>query len=119
VALREIKKYQKSIDLLIPKAPFSRVVREILVDLGYPTIRIQRSALLALQEAAEAILVGEFESKYNSVLYYSNLYINNIIIVVNLAAIHAKRVTIQQRDMQFIRAIRRHMTGYEYPGNYI
>lgn len=60
VALREIRKYQKSTELLIRKLPFQRLVREIAQD--YKTdLRFQSSAVLALQEAAEAYLVGLFE----------------------------------------------------------
>jgi histone H3 len=73
VALREIRKYQKSTELLIRKLPFQRLVREIAQD--YKTdLRFQSSAVLALQEAAEAYLVGLFED-------------------TNLCAIHAKCVT--------------------------
>ncbi|CDO71248.1 hypothetical protein BN946_scf184908.g5 [Trametes cinnabarina] len=68
VALREIRKYQKSTDLLIQKLPFSRVVREIaldmmtdMVDYGDTGLRWQSSAILALQEATEAFLVHMFE----------------------------------------------------------
>lgn len=37
-------------------------------------------------------------------------------LVSHLAAIHAKRATVQPKDMQFIREIRKMMTGYEFPG---
>jgi len=95
VALREIRKYQKSTDLLIRKLPFSRVVREIALDMvtdmnnydGDTGLRWQSSAILALQEATEAYLVHLFED-------------------ANLCAIHAKRVTIMQRDIQLARRIR-------------
>jgi histone H3 len=60
VALREIRRYQKSSDLLIPKLPFQRLVREIAQDFN-TELRFQSSALGALQEAAEAYLVGLFE----------------------------------------------------------
>ncbi|OMJ80378.1 hypothetical protein SteCoe_19371 [Stentor coeruleus] len=86
VALREIRKFQKSTELLIRKLPFQRLVREIAQE--YKTdLRFQSSAVLALQEAAEAYLVGLFED-------------------TNLCAIHAKRVTIMPRDMQLARRIR-------------
>jgi histone H3 len=64
-ALREIRRYQKTGDLLLPKLPFARVVREIALDLGIGSgsWRFQRSAIEALQEAAEAVLISEFESK--------------------------------------------------------
>ena len=60
VALREIRRYQKSTDLLIRKLPFQRLVREIAQDFKND-LRFQGSAVLALQEAAEAYLVGLFE----------------------------------------------------------
>lgn len=56
VALREIRRYQKSTDLLIRKLPFQRLVREIAQDFK-SDLRFQGSAVLALQEAAEAYLV--------------------------------------------------------------
>ena len=57
VALREIRKYQKSTELLIRKLPFQRLVREIAQDFK-TDLRFQSSAVLALQEAAEAYLIG-------------------------------------------------------------
>ncbi|GAA5846944.1 hypothetical protein JCM9279_006962 [Rhodotorula babjevae] len=90
-ALEEIRKYQKSTDLLVAKLPFSRVVREITMEL-FDTdddtgFRWQSSAVLALQEATEAYLVHLFEDS-------------------NLCALHAKRITIMQRDMQLVRRLR-------------
>jgi histone H3 len=90
VALREIRKYQKSTELLIRKLPFQRLVREIAQDVTPPTmdsVRFQSHAILALQEAAEAFLVGLFED-------------------TNLCALHAKRVTILPKDLQLARRIR-------------
>jgi histone H3 len=86
VALREIRKYQKTTDLLIRKAPFQRLLREIAQDFK-AELRFQSTAVLALQEAAEAYLVGLMED-------------------TNLCAIHAKRVTIMPKDMQLARRIR-------------
>ena len=60
VALREIRKYQKSTDLLIRKLPFQRLVREIAQDFKND-LRFQSAAILALQEASEAYLVSLFE----------------------------------------------------------
>ena len=86
VALREIRKYQKSTDLLIRKLPFQRLVKEIAqkrkIDL-----RFQSTALLALQEAAEDFLVHMFED-------------------VQLFAIHGNRMTIQPKDICLWRRIR-------------
>ena len=86
VALREIRKYQKSQELLIRKLPFQRLVREVAQDVKLD-LKFQSAAILALQEAAEAYLVGIFED-------------------TNLCAIHAKRVTIMPKDMQLARRIR-------------
>src|SRR5688572_30162864 len=60
-ALREIRFYQKNTDLLIRKLPFARLVREVQLDLTDQEYRWQASAMIALQEAAEAHLVGLFE----------------------------------------------------------
>jgi len=86
VALREIRRYQKSTDLLIRKAPFQKLVREIAQKLE-SDLRFQSTAVLALQEASEAYLIALFED-------------------TNLCAIHAKRVTIMPRDMLLARRIR-------------
>jgi histone H3 len=86
VALRAIRKYQKTTELLIHKLPFQRLVREIAQDFK-TDLRHQGNALLALQESAEAYLVGTFED-------------------TNLCAIHAKRVTIMPQDIQLARRIR-------------
>ncbi|XP_044359460.1 histone H3.3-like, partial [Triticum aestivum] len=85
VALREIRKYQKSTELLIRKLPFQRLVRDIAQDFK-TDLRFQSSAVSALQEAAEAYLVGLFED-------------------TNRCAIHAKRVTIMPKDIQLTRRI--------------
>ncbi|KAJ0015855.1 hypothetical protein NQD34_014145 [Periophthalmus magnuspinnatus] len=60
VALREIRRYQKSTELLIRKLPFQRLVREIAQDFK-TDLRFQSAAIGALQEASEAYLVGLFE----------------------------------------------------------
>ena len=79
-ALKEIQKYQKGADLLIRRVPFQRLVREI-VQKRREGLKLQSSAVLALQEAGEAFIVGLMEQ-------------------VNLCAIHAKWVTIMPRDIQ-------------------
>lgn len=86
LALREIRRYQKGTELLIRKLPFQRLVKEVAQQF-ITDLRFQSTAVLALQEAAEAYLVGLFED-------------------TNMCAIHAKRVTIQPRDMQLARRIR-------------
>lgn len=86
VALREIRRYQKSTELLIRKMPFQRLIREIAQDFK-TDLRFQAAAIGALQESAEAYLVDLFED-------------------TNLCAIHAKRVTIMPKDMHLARRIR-------------
>ena len=90
VALREIRRYQKSTDLLIRKAPFCRLTREILTLKVYNAQNIERmtgTAILAIQEASESYLVRLNED-------------------TNSCAIHAKRVTIMPKDIQLARRIR-------------
>lgn len=124
MALREIRRYQRSTDLLLLKLPFARLVRlprsprnsstsslfslltelslvpsfnsqfkqvrEIalsMVPTGGETLRWQSQAIQALQESTEAFMVHLFED-------------------TNLCAIHAKRVTIMQKDVQLARRIR-------------
>ncbi|XP_059308029.1 histone H3.3a-like [Lycium ferocissimum] len=86
VALREILKYQKSTDLLIRKLPFQRLVRKIAQNFK-KDLCFQSHAVWALQEAAEAYLIGLFED-------------------TNLSSIHAKRVTIMPKDIHLTRLIR-------------
>ena len=92
VALKQIRQYQKSTELLIRKLPFQRLVREIASDSEIITsplcgkVRFQSTAIIALQEAAEAYLVGLFKD-------------------TNLCAIHAKQVTIMPKDIQLARRI--------------
>jgi histone H3 len=89
VALRQIRKYQKSTDLLIRKRKFELLVREFLQDFkkDFKVERVSPGALLAMQESAEAYLVKLFED-------------------ANLCAMHAKRVTIMPKDIQLARRIR-------------
>ena len=93
LALKQIRQYQKSTELLIRKLPFQRLVREIACNRDVVTspicgkVRFQSAAVMALQEASEAYLVGLFED-------------------TNLCAIHARRVTIMPRDIQLARKIR-------------
>ena len=86
VALREIRRYQKSTELLLRKLPFQRLVREIAAEFK-ADLRFQSGGLLAIQEASEAYLVGLFED-------------------TNLCAIHAKRVTIMPKDIALARRVR-------------
>ena len=71
VALRQIKKYQKSTELLIRKLPFQRLVKEVVVQMFQTQYRFQSTALLALQEASEEFLVRMFEM-FNHIALHSN-----------------------------------------------
>ncbi|KAJ7765385.1 histone-fold-containing protein [Mycena maculata] len=93
VALREIRRYQKTTETLIRKLPFQRLVREIAQEFK-ANLRFQSTALLALQEAAEMYLVGLFDD-------------------TQACALHAKRVTIMAKDMQLARRLR----GDPFPWN--
>ncbi|KAF2416206.1 histone-fold-containing protein, partial [Tothia fuscella] len=88
LALKEIRRYQRSTDLLLRKLPFARIVREVAMEISeIEHLRWQSQAIQALQKATEAFLVHLLED-------------------TNFCAIHAKRITIQQKDMQLARRIR-------------
>ena len=88
VALREIRRYQKSTDLLIPKAPMSRAVRQVMIGVeGGSDKRMQSMALAAVHEASEAFTVGLMED-------------------ANLCAIHGKRVGVKPKDIQLAQRLR-------------
>ena len=101
LALREIKKYQKMTSLLLPKLSFQRLVREITRDIQAlgTSLRFNRIALEALQEAAEAFLVrilaGEIPLLFTKAILELIIFIDS-----NLLCIHARRVTLMQKDMQ-------------------
>ena len=86
MALREIRRYKKSTEILIRKQPFQRLVREIAQDFK-TDLRFQSSSAMVFQEATEAYLISLF-------------------VDTNLCAIHAKRVTIMPKDIQLARRIR-------------
>lgn len=86
--LRDVRRLQKSVANLIPRLPFSRLVREIIHEYARADMRITREALMAIQESAEMYLTYFFED-------------------TNRLAIHAKRVTIMPRDMQLIFSLRK------------
>ncbi|KAI9884412.1 MAG: hypothetical protein M1823_003794 [Watsoniomyces obsoletus] len=101
-APKEIRRFQTSTELLLPKAPFQRLVREIADyerhEIGGTVrdgVRFNAVALGALQEAAEAFSVSDFE-------------------MTNLLALHGKRVTIQAKDMQLVEQLRKMMAGKNY-----
>jgi histone H3/H4 len=87
VALREIRRYQKSTDTLIRRLPFQRLCRQICRELtsGHE-IRFQSAALRAIQEATEAYILTIFEN-------------------ARLSSIYAKRSTILPRDLLLVQRI--------------
>jgi histone H3/H4 len=91
VALREIRRYQSTAHLVLRKLPFQRLVREIVEQFTSTPLRFQSHALTAMQEAAEAYLVHLFRD-------------------ANLCCIHAKRVTLQTKDIQLARRIRKEIS---------
>ena len=86
VALREIRYYQRTASLLIHRLPFQRLVREIAARCGTREVKFQSSALLALQEATESYIIKMLEFS-------------------NLAAIHARRVTLQPKYMHLVQRL--------------
>lgn len=88
-AIREIKKFQKSTDLLFPKLPFQRMVRSMVLgrSIDDTGIRFQSNAISTLQEATERHLISFYEDAYS-------------------CANHAKRVTLMKKDLQLIRRLK-------------
>ncbi len=86
VVLKEIRRLQKSTDLLIPKESFQKLVREVAYELDCD-LKFQSTAILALQESVEAYIIELLED-------------------TNLYAVHAKRVTIMPRDLYLARRTR-------------
>jgi histone H3 len=87
VALREIRKLQRTTDPIIPLRPFGRLVRELTMVFNNTGLRWEAAAVLALREASEAYLVGIFEETV-------------------LCAVHAKRVTVMPCDLRLVMAVR-------------
>jgi len=85
-ALKEIRKFQKSTDLLIHRLPFARLVREITLEFHH-SLQWQNTALEALQYASEDYIIGLMED-------------------ANLSALHAKRITIMPKDLHLAQKIR-------------
>lgn len=86
--LKEIRRYQKSTDLLLRKLPFSRLVREITEKISPVPIRFQGLAMECLQTSVETYLTQLFEDAY-------------------MCTLHAKRVTLFPKDIQLSLRIRR------------
>uniref|UniRef100_A0A914PI13 Histone H2A/H2B/H3 domain-containing protein n=1 Tax=Panagrolaimus davidi TaxID=227884 RepID=A0A914PI13_9BILA len=95
--LADIERYQESRELLLPRAPFCRLVKDIMSEHPYSAevrLRIQKMALEVVQQAAEAFLVDTFED-------------------VNLIAAHARRVTIMPKDIQLLKRLHTTMNNYK------
>ena len=86
VALREIRKYQKGTELLLRKAPFQRLVRELASNYK-DGLRFQSSAVAAIQEATES-------------------YVVSLLSDTNLCAVHSRRGTVMPRDLHLARRLR-------------
>jgi len=86
VALREIRRFQRGTELLLRKAPFQRLVREVATS-HKEGLRFQASAVAAIQEATES-------------------YVVSLLSDTNLCALHTRRVTIMPRDVQLARRLR-------------
>ena len=86
VALREIRRLQRTTESLIPRAPFRRLIREIMIAQNQE-LRMQLSAAEAVQEASET-------------------YLTSLLGDANLCAIHARRVTIMPKDIALARRLR-------------
>lgn len=84
--IKEIKKFQRGTELLIPKLPFRRIVREIAQTYN-PSIRFTDSALIGLQEACESYIIGSIEDGI-------------------LCTIHAKRITLMKKDIKLAQKIK-------------
>ena len=121
-ALRGIRRLQKSIDLFISKDVFSRVVREILYDVGKKNMnifgiknhyRIQRAALAILQKAAEYNITSFFNNKCITQLHYHckfTIFIHVLSFTDSLLfIIHAKKISIQQEDMGLMKRLMKNL----------
>jgi histone H3 len=97
VALRQIRKLQRTCDLLLPLQPFQRLIREIALSFK-SDLRFEREALLAIQEAAEAHIICMFQHTQN-------------------LAIHSGRKTIQDKDLSLALHIRENETRPHIPPN--
>jgi histone H3/H4 len=80
----------KSTELLMRNSPFDRLVREVALESfpGKSDLSFQSTAIMTLQGSLEGYLVGMFKDTH-------------------LAAMHAKIVTIQPKDMQLVTGIRK------------
>ena len=85
IARQEIRRYQLNTQLLIPKLPFHRLVKEVAGTIG--PYRFETTAILALHEATEAFLVQLFKD-------------------ADQCRYHSKRKTLMVKDLQLARRVR-------------
>ena len=88
-ALMEIRQYQKSVEFLIRKLPFQRLVREITQDFR-TDLHFTSDAIFALQEASEVYLINLMEDG-------------------NFCMIHRGRITISPKDFALVMRMRERM----------
>ena len=123
MALREIRRYQKSTELLIRKLPFQRLVREIAQDykVHFPdaTSTVMKLTATFVADGSTLPVPGDTGdpsmSSCNSCFHFvcskalqeaAESYLVGLFEDTNLCAIHAKRVTIMPKDIQLARRIR-------------
>jgi histone H3/H4 len=98
-ALREIRLMQKVVGLVMPRLPFARLVRDLMVKTdkdsggGLGVCRMQQTAREALQDAVE-------------------MYMVHLLEMTNRAAIHRNRVTIFPQDLRFVGNLMRTIQGH-------
>ena len=88
-ALMEIRQYQKSVEFLIRKLPFQRLIREIAQDFKV-NLCFTSYVIFALQEASEVFLINLMED-------------------TNLCMIHHGRITIVSRDFNLVMKLHERM----------
>ena len=106
VSLKEIKRYQKTLDLLISFASFSRLMREMIQARSWSNdLRMQKTAIRATQKISKTMLINIFKSKWIWSINFRLLLI--FLLVCNLTTIHVKRVIIQKKNLNFIQLLNR------------
>lgn len=92
--MREIHKQQTSTNMIIPRAPFVRILKEVCQEVSGESFRWTSDAVTVLQAASEDYIIGLFEDSF-------------------LCSVHCKRMTLMSKDLQLARRIR----GLNDPGN--
>ncbi len=117
--LREIKVMQKSTNLFMSRLSFQRVIKKIMKneerikEQHMMNLRIQRSALNALQKVTKDFFIEIFESEFIIIWILWTWDINIMRSMINLLTIHVKRVTIQVKNMQLLNQLRKNMTSFD------